>query len=170
MRALRPRLLRPARRLAADSRGSTSIEFALAGSVALALIFAIVDVGRAFIVNGLLGDSIRQISRENQVREVPYSADAFHSAALATITARSAGMLSPAQVVLTTTVFDNFEDLASNTVASGAPPGGEPDQIVKYRLTYDMDYYTPFVGMLMDSAQFNHVVEIIVYNEPDTPS
>ena len=33
-----------------------------------------------------------------------------------------------------------------------------------------MDYYTPFVGMLMDSVQFNHVAEIIVYNEPETES
>lgn len=156
------------RRFAEDSSGSTAVEFAIAGSVAIALIFAVIDVGRAFIVNGLLGDSVRQISRENSVREAPYSGAEFTAAALATLTARASGLLEADQVTVTTTVYDSFDDLAGNVVDGGAPPGGRPDQIVKYRLTYDMDYYTPFVGMLMDGAQFNHVAEIIVYNEPET--
>ena len=85
MRARRntPRLL--LKRFAKCTHGSTAAEFAIAASVALALIFAIVDVGRAFIVNGLLSDAARQISRENQVRETPYSSGEFSSAAQVTI-------------------------------------------------------------------------------------
>ena len=77
-------------------------------------------------------------------------------------------MMDPNLVSITTQVFDSFDDLAANLESGGAPPGGAPGQIVKYRLSYDMDYYTPFVGMLMETANFHHVAEIIVYNEPET--
>lgn len=157
-------------RFGRSTDGSTAAEFAIAATVAVAIIFAVIDVGRAFIVNGLLSDSVRSISRENRVREVPYSGVEFSTHALATIAARASGFLTPADVTVVTTVYDNFQDLANGQTAGGAPPGGHPDQIVKYRLTYDMNYYTPFVGMLMDSVQFNHVAEIIVYNEPETES
>lgn len=150
--------------------GSTAAEFAIAVTVAIGLIFAVVDVARAFIVGGLLSDAARQVSRQNQVRETPFSSAAFTTAANTIIEARSAGMLDAAQVTISTTVYDSFEDLASNSPESGGPPGGGPDQIVKYRFSYDMDYYTPFVGLFMDGAEFNHVVEIIVYNEPDVES
>lgn len=157
-------------RLAKCQDGTMAAEFAVGATVALALIFAVIDVGRVFIVNGLLGDAVRQISRENQVREVAYDAGQFSNAAAATISARAAGMLDPGEVIIETTVFDSFEALAANQEDGSAPPGGDPGQIVKYRLTYDMDYYTPFVGMLMDSVNFNHIAEIIVYNEPGTTS
>jgi len=104
------------------------------------------------------------------VKEDPHSSAAFTAAANVIIEARSAGMLDPQQVAISTTVYDSFEDLANNSPESGGPPGGNPDQIVKYRFTYDMDYYTPFIGLFMDGAEFNHVVEIIVYNEPDVES
>lgn len=170
MRARRSELLKIFERARRCERGSASIEFAIAGSLALALIFAIIDVSRAFIVTGLLSDAVRQVSRENQVRETPFTSAEFSAAALATVTSRAAGMLEPANVVVSTTVYDSFDALASNQTDSGAPPGGEPGQIVKYRLTYTMDYYTPFVGMMMEGAQFDHAAEIIVYNEPENPT
>lgn len=168
MRALRQLNQRSLRRLLAAKEGNTAVEFAFAAALVLGLIFAAIDLGRVFIVGGLLGDAARQISRENQVREAPFTNDAFTAAAAATITARAAGFLDPNQVSIVTTVYDSFDALAANQVDGGAPPGGEPGQIVKYRLTYDMDYHTPFVGLLMDGALFSHTAEIIVYNEPET--
>lgn len=161
---------RTLQRFRQSESGSTAAEFAIAVTIAIGLIFAVVDVSRAFIVGGLLSDSARQVSRQNQVKETPYSNAAFAIAANATIAARSSGMLDSSQVAISTTVYDSFEDLANNTPVGGGPPGGRPDQIVKYRFTYDMDYYTPFVGLMMEGAEFNHVVEIIVYNEPDVES
>ncbi len=168
MRSPRPDQTTIARRLLADRRGSMAVEFAIASSIALALIFAAIDVGRLFIVSGLLNASLRQISRENQVRLEPYTSDEFNVAAAVTIAARAAGMLDPNLVAIATTVYTDFDALADGTADASAPPGGRAAQIVKYRLSYTMDYYTPFVGILMDSANFSHVAEIIVYNEPET--
>jgi hypothetical protein len=170
MCALLSALKKSVARLRHSDTGSTAAEFAIAVTVAVGLIFAVVDVARAFIVGGLLSDAARQVSRQNQVKEDPHSSAAFTAAANVIIEARSAGMLDPQQVAISTTVYDSFEDLANNSPESGGPPGGNPDQIVKYRFTYDMDYYTPFIGLFMDGAEFNHVVEIIVYNEPDVES
>ena len=153
--------------MASNNDGSMAVEFAIAIPIVLGLIFASVDIGRVFIVNGLLGDAARQVSRENQVRETPYGNDEFLAAAAATITARSGGMLDANLVSITTKVYDSFDALASDTEAGGAPPGGEPGQIVKYRLDYQMDYHTPFIDLMMQGAAYAHAVEIIVYNEPE---
>lgn len=158
------------KRCRTDEAGSVAVEFAIGASFALALIFSVVDVGRLFIVSGLLGDAVRQISRDNQVRPTPFSAGAFSVNAAATLTAAADGLFDANTVSIATTVYDDFDALAANTPDAGAPPGGDPGQIVKYRLTYLMSYYTPFIGMLMDVAAFNHVAEIIVYNEPELPS
>ena len=152
-----------------DDRGSTAIEFSIAGAVAIAILFAVVDIGRTYIVNSLLSDAARLISRENQVRITPYTPSEFTANATVKIASRAAGFLDPVQVAIVTSVYDSFEDLANNVKATGAPLGGAPGQIVKYRLTYDMDFYTPIVGLLLDAAEFNHVVEMIVYNEPGAP-
>ncbi|MEQ9125955.1 MAG: pilus assembly protein, partial [Alphaproteobacteria bacterium] len=79
MRARRCKAIKFGRRFAADRDGAVAIEFAFAGTIALALIFAAIDVGRLFIVNGLLGDAARQISRENQVRLSAYSSAEFNA-------------------------------------------------------------------------------------------
>lgn len=156
------------RRFSRNDSGSVAVEFGIASTVVLALIFSAVDMGRVFIVGGLLGDAARQISRENQVRENPYPAVDFNTAADLVITARSGGMLNPALVSISTDVYRNFEDLGADQPIEGGPPGGEPSQIVKYRLEYAMDYYTPFIDLLMNGAQFQQVAEIIVFNEPET--
>jgi len=168
MRARRCKAIKFGRRFAADRDGAVAIEFAFAGTIALALIFAAIDVGRLFIVNGLLGDAARQISRENQVRLSAYSSAEFNAAAAVVLAGRASGMLDPNLVSIQTQVFDSFNDLATNTQSGGAPPGGNPGQIVKYRVSYEMDYVTPFVDLLMEGANFEHVAEIIVYNEPET--
>jgi len=157
-------------RLIKSRDGTMAAEFAIASSVAIALVFAAIDVGRLFIINGLLGDAARQISRENQVQLTAYDSNAFTAAAAVILADRSADMFDPALVSISTTVYDSFDDLAAGAENGGAPPGGDPGQIVKYRLTYTMDYYTPFIGMLMETANFNHTAEIIVYNEPETTS
>lgn len=156
------------RNIALNDEGSTAIEFAIASSVVLGLVFAAVDLGRVYIVGGLLGDAARQISRENQVRENPYPAANFQARVAEIINARSGGMLDPSLVAIGTDVYANFEDLASDQPVVGGPPGGSPSQIVKYRLDYNMDYYTPFVGLLMEGGQYVHAAEIIVFNEPDS--
>jgi len=168
MRARRCKAFQFLRRLAADRDGAVAIEFAFAGTITLALIFSAIDIGRLFIINGLLGDAARQISRENQVRLTAYTSAEFNAAAAVVLAGRASGMLDPNLVTIQTQVFDSFSDLAANTQSGGAPPGGNPGQIVKYRVSYDMDYITPFVDFLMDGANFAHVAEIIVYNEPET--
>lgn len=155
------------RGFARSEDGNTAIEFAFAATLVLALIFAGIDLGRAMIVGGLLGDSARRISRENQVLETALDSSEFNAAAAAVIASRASGFLNPNEVTIETTVYESFDALASGTEANGAPPGGDPGQIVKYRLSYDMDYYTPFVELLMTGAQYSHISEIIVYNEPD---
>ena len=91
--------------------GSVALEFAVAISFALALIFAVIDVGRVYIVSGLLGDTVRQISRTNQVRPTPFTTAEFNADAAQTITDLSAGMIDAAQVVISTTVYEDFEAL-----------------------------------------------------------
>ena len=56
------------RRFVRDRDGVVATEFAIAATVAIALVFAAIDVGRLYIINGLLGDAARVISRENQVQ------------------------------------------------------------------------------------------------------
>lgn len=168
MTARRQKIASFARRLGRNDHGTVAVEFAIGATITLALLFTVVDVGRVYIVAGLMGDATRQISRENQVRETAYTAEQFATAADTVIEDRAANMLDPQLVTITTTVYDSFQALADDTPNDAAPPGGDPGQIVKYRLTYDMDYYTPFVGLMMEGAQFSHVAEIIVYNEPDT--
>lgn len=164
-RILIPRLCR---RFWRADEGNTAVEFSFAITFVLALIFAALDISRVYIVSGLLGDSVRRISRENQVLETPRDSAAFDAAADVIIASKASGFIDVASVAVTTTVYASFDDLAAGVAVAGGAPGGSPGQIVKYRLTYNMDYLTPFIDLLFEGAEFSHTAEIIVYNEPET--
>ena len=86
-------------RLWSDQSGTSAVEVAIAAPVALAILFAVIDVGRTLVVASLLDDAVRAISRQNQVKLTPSDQAGFTAEAQTTIQGKSFGLIVPASVV-----------------------------------------------------------------------
>ncbi len=146
--------------------GSASTEFMLAFPIVISVLMGTIDVTRTFIVSSILQDSARSLSRENQVERLGPTIEEFEAAIRAELSAKSEGFINVAEVAIAHKVYLSMTDVIDSIEREAVPPGGEPNDFVKFHFTYTMKFATPYITDLFPATATLHEVSVVAQNEP----
>lgn len=136
-------------------KGTTTVEFAIAGAVALTVLFAVIEVGRAMFVLNALGEATRRAARIAAVCPIndPAIADvALFNAPGAGTGGRIIGGLGAANVE--TTYLD-----ADGNVIADAVTNFKNIEFVRTRIVnFQHEMLIPFATQLFTTPDFSTVV------------
>ena len=140
-------------------KGSTTVEFAIVGSVLLLMIFAVLDIARAYYVYAMLDEVTRRAARLAAVCPVNDPAIrplALFNAAGDTSQSSLIAGLTPAQLVV------DYLDTNNATVADPTTPQGFLEiRYVRARVVgFNLQMVMPFLGPLstITMPQFEYIM------------
>lgn len=114
--------------LARCQNGVTAIEFALIAPVFILLVMGIIEFSLIMFTSAVMESATNNTSRLGKTGYVP-GAETREQEIIDTVAARTQGLLDPAKIAVSTTVYSNFNDVGQPEpcVSPAQPPcGGTP--------------------------------------------
>lgn len=180
------------KRLLENKEGSALIEFALLMPVFFFLIFGIIEIFTLMLAEGLMESATRQASRSGLTGYVPDSTT--RDEYILQQIRDEVFFVDPEQIKLETLIYSNFGDINqaepyTDENGDGSYDVGEPytdsngngqwdfdmgvagigngGDIVVYRISYDWEFMTPFIGeLLFEDGEYKITTSAVVRNEP----
>ncbi|MBV9783902.1 MAG: pilus assembly protein [Acidisphaera sp.] len=155
--------------LGRDRSGDTTVEFAVVGSVMISLMLLMLETGWQMVTETALAYGARTASRFGITGQTTVPGanpqPATRAAAIQyLVTARTAGILDPMQVSLSTKSYGSPAQFGN---ASDATAGaGSSGSIVEYDVSYTQPYLTPIAVAITGQTGVTHHATVIVQNEP----
>ncbi len=173
--------------------GATAVEFAFIAPVLILLLFAIIEFSLIMLVNNLMESATANSSR---LGKTGFSANSKtrEETILDSVSTRVGSLINPAQLVLTTKVYAQFDQIGdaepwNDTNSNNMPDAGEYDDIngngtydtdmaragygnaedvVVYTITYPWSIQTPIMRELIGDTNGNFPITTtaVVKNEP----
>lgn len=154
-------------------KGQTTVEFAFAILILLALLFAIIDLSLMFFANLTMQHAVREGARYAITGRSDLGADR-RSALIAKIKEQSMGLYDKNQHIPrdptisiirpTSVTFSNY----TGTPTTGDP--GEPDETIVISLTYTWPLVTPLMKPFFQDGAYTFTVKATMKNEPFSDS
>lgn len=153
-----------------STRGSAAIEFAIIAPAFLLLFMAIFEIGAIMLVKSSLELSVLQVSRFGRTGSV-VAGETSQQTATSLATQYSFGLVDPAKLILTVTPYASFSAIPplAQAPSTGVQNFGTGNQAVLYTLSYNWNFFTPFlVGKLLskNGTSINLQASAVVMNEP----
>ncbi|WP_331255689.1 TadE/TadG family type IV pilus assembly protein [Candidatus Bealeia paramacronuclearis] len=150
------------------------IEFALISPLLFLIFFGIFEISAIFLTQASMDFALSQVVRYGRTGDVLPGVSQYAQAN--TLASQySFGLIDPAQIKISATVYPNFAALPSNMAAAPTGTGnftaasnlGAGQQIVLYTMVYDWTMYTPIVSQYFTSNGVYPIkVAAVVVNEP----
>lgn len=180
------------RRFLRCEEGITAVEFAFIAPVFLLLVMGIVEFSLIMFTTTVMESATNSTARYGKTGSNP-SGVTRQQAITDNITSRTAGLLDPAKISITSTVYSDFDDVGQPEpcVSPSSPPCpgvagtnyvdvngngawdsdmgqaglGNAGDVVVYSVTYPWTIMSPLVVPFLGST-FNITVRTVVRNEP----
>ena len=156
-------------RLLRDCHGATIIEFAFAFPVFLLLLFGIIEFSLFQFGSSVLENSVAAGARQG-ITGSNYGATDGAGISInrenfiaAEIRDTSLGLLDPANLTITTEVYNDFEEMDASTMTSSGY--GCANQAVVITATYDWPFLTPLIGHAIGSPAIEMKASTLMVNE-----
>jgi hypothetical protein len=178
-------------RLIKSARGVTTLEFAFIAPVLMLLIMGVVEFSLVMFTTAAMESATAATSRTGKTG---YAVTGLsrQQTIINSINSRTAGLLNPALITITTTIYPNFDnvndpepytdsnhnghhdngeaftDINGNGVWDsdmGAAGLGNPGDVVVYNISYPWHIFTPLIGAFLGNP-FTITVRAVVRNEP----
>ena len=148
--------------------GLTAVESAIIAPVFFIILMGIFEVGAIMLIQTSLETSILQISRFGRTGDT-VAGQTPQQTALALASNYSFGLVNPNNLTLTVTPYASFSAMPSLAQAptTGTQNFGTSKQAVLYTLSYNWQFFTPLVGVLLSpTGSLNLTASAVVQNEP----
>ena len=187
------RLLRRARLVPRDQRGSTAVEFALIGGVLIFLVAGIVEFSLVMVVTNSL-EAATSISSRVGKTGFADTGLSREETILAEIERRAGGLIDIDDVEITSQAYESFDEIGkpepwNDANSDGVPDDGEytdingngqwdedmgiegfggSDEVVVYTINYDWQIITPLMREVIGGADgaVSLSAQWVVKNEP----
>jgi len=195
MRAILNRIVLSLRLYRRNESGVTAVEFAFIAPVLFMLMFGIIEFSLYMFATSVLESAVTMSSRLGKTGFDDEDTSGISREAMIhdLVEEKSAGLLDPDNLVITTLVYSSFDnigqpephsDLNSNGIIEtgeytdinlngqydedmGAAGLGGPDEVVVYRVQYPWHVTTPMIGRFFSSTgDVMITTSIVVKNEP----
>jgi Flp pilus assembly protein TadG len=149
--------------------GAAAVDFAIIGSVFIALLLLAMETGWQLVIDAALGAGARAAARFGTTGAVvatgitPPPPDRDTSI-LQVAVRNSGGLLVSDRLQFTAASYANFAALAGGGASTAGPGSGT--QVVRYTFTYRQPYLTPIAIAITGNPQMVHTVQVTVLNEP----
>lgn len=184
-------------RFSRDERGVTALEFAFVAPVLLLFIFGILEFAMVFFAANTLESAVNNASRTGKTGYVE-NGISREQTLLNEITARASGLLDPEEISLTTTTYEDYDQIGqgepytdSNSngmrddgetftdsnrngrwdATLGEQGLGEAGEVVVYQISYPWRLMTPLIGNIIGTdGVLTLSTRVVVKNEPYSDS
>jgi len=169
----RPNLLMRLRRLARDTRASSTVEFAIIGPITLLLVLSVIENAMALFSQSILDNATRDAARLTLTGQAQNGGTSFATQLCNEISA----YMTCSNVSYRIQTSTKFANLSPN-IATGNPPtgftaypgsmtGGNAGDFVLIQVVYNRSFFIPWVGKLLAASGSDQIITTAAFeNEP----
>ena len=171
--AARPNFLARLRRLARDTRASSTIEFAIIGPITLMLVLSVIENAMALFSQSILDNATRDAARLTLTGQAQNGGTSFATQLCNEISS----YMKCSNVSYRIQTSTKFANLSPN-IATGNPPtgftaypgsmtGGNAGDFVLIQVVYNRSFFIPWVGKLLAASGSDQIITTAAFeNEP----